>query len=315
MIEIPQIRDRFETQLAAGRTDRAVATISEAVDHAVDGGVPASVAPLVSRVLADVVATGHAATGAAWIERLLAELPEPQGPTDRVGVLRGRLLSAYSGLLRTQRRPSEALEAQEEAIALLGDRVTAVQRTTLDHDRSVLLADLGVLDQAVAGLVAAREAFLDARDRVGVAASCHNLAFVLHDMGALDDAVEYLNEAREIFLATGMAEEAAACDQNLGVVLYDAGRLDEAGRRFTAARKRFADNDALVGVAECEANLATVLGALGRDDVAERHRRRAELAGVGMPTVPGTSSQIPAVESGIDGAPSQSPVRSGNASA
>ena len=111
--------------------------------------------------------------------------------------------------------------------------------TTLRHDRAVVLAELGHSEDAVAGLVAAREGFLGERDRLGVAACDHNLSFVLHDLGAFDDAIEYLTEARDIFLAIGMDEEAAACDQNLGVVLYDLGRFEEAGRRFAVAAEQW----------------------------------------------------------------------------
>ncbi len=245
---------------------------------------------LVCSELTSLVADGRATTALGFVDRLLGLVDPDRNPGQT-----GRLLAARASVLRTLRRYEDALEAETRAIACLADRAPEGVMTTLRHDRSVLLAELGYADEAVTGLVAAREAFLGARDRVGVAASDHNLSFVLHDLGALDDAIEYLTEARDIFLAIEMFEEAASCDQNLGVVFYDLGRLADAGRRFAVAHRRFTDNEAWTSAGECDANLSTLLTTMGQTDEAERYRQRAEKAGVGIPLVPGASSQTPAV--------------------
>lgn len=281
---------RFHSFIDAARPDAATALLDDAVEAAVDAGAFATATSLATQSVAPLVAADRWRGALKIVDRVLEVVDATEHP-----VLRGRLLAARSGLLRTPRRYVEALENQADAIALLEGRASEVELTTLRHDRAVLLADVGHADEAVAGLVAAREAFLGMRDQVGVAASDHNLGFVLHDLGALDDAIEYLTEARDIFLAIDMPEEAASCDQNLGVIFYDANRLTDAGRRFAVARHRFVECDAHRSAAECDANVSTLLTTMGRPDEAVRYRRRAEAVGVGLPTAPGTSTQTDAV--------------------
>ncbi len=209
--------------------------------------------------------------------------------------LQGKLWAARSSALRAAGRTAEAIDASQEAVALLEGRAPDSVVATLRHDRAVLLAEDSHPEEAIAGLVQAREAFLAARDRLGVAACDHNLSFVLHDLATFDDAMEYLTEARDIFLAIDMAEEAAACDQNLGVVLYDLGRFEEAGRRFAVARHRFTEVGAERSAGECDSNLATLLETMGHADEAQTYRRRAADAGVDAPLDMGMSGQVPAV--------------------
>lgn len=290
MNRITAIHARLTELLAAGRVDDACRFVVRCVDEALDAGMLADAALLARRSSGPLVEAGRWSVALAVIDAVLECDPDGADP-----VRRGRLLAARAGILRVPRRSREALEAQTEAIALLDGRVPGPAMTTLRHDRAVLLAELGLVEDAVVALVAAREAFLGLRDRVGVAACDHNLGFVLHDLGAWDDAIEYLTEARDIFVAVDMAEEAAACDQNLGVVFFDCGRLRDAGRRFAVAHHRFEACGAKVSAAECDANLATLLTAMGQADEAMRYRNRAESAGVGMPTAPGTSAQVAAV--------------------
>lgn len=301
--------EKVQAHLEAARVDEAVARLDRTIGDLLAAGAVRSATSVLAHVAAPLVAVGRWSTVTALLDAALDAASTETHPQTR-----GRLLAIRAGVLRTPRRFSEALADQNEAITLLADRAPEDVVTTLGHDRAVLLADLGRADEAVSGFVAAREAFLGIRDRVGVAACDHNLGFVLHDLGALDDAAEYLTEARDIFLAIGMPEEAASCDQNLGVIFYDADRLAEAGRRFAVARHRFAECDARHSAAECDANISTLLTTMGRADEAARYRRRAEDAGVGIPSPPGTSTRQPAV---VTDAPSedQSPSRTGTASA
>lgn len=290
MNRITAINARVTELLAAGRIDDACRFVVRRLDDALDAGARHDAALLARRTSGPLVEAGRWSVALAVVDAVLECDADTTDPVDR-----GRLLAVRAGLLRVPRRSREALEAQTEAISLLEGRVAASAMTTLRHDRAVLLAELGWVEDAVVALVAAREAFLGLRDQVGVAACDHNLGFVLHDLGAWDDAIEYLTEARDIFLAIDMTEEAAACDQNLGVVFYDGGRLREAGRRFAVAHHRFEACGAVVSAAECDANLATLLTTMGQTDEAARYQARAESAGVGLPTTPGTSAQVAAV--------------------
>lgn len=285
-----QIIARVLELIEDSRFDDACELLDAALKVALDRGTPRAVTALLGATAPTLAESCGPQRALSLVDRVLESVDADLDP-----IARGRLLAQRSGLLRGPRNFEAALADQSEAIALLEGRVSDETLTTLRHDRAVILADLGYLDEAVTGLVAAREAFLGMRDRVGVAASDHNLGFVLHDLGALDDAIEYLTEARDIFLAIDMPEEAASCDQNLGVVLYDAGRLADAGRRFAVAHHRFIENEAFHSAAECDANVSTLLTTMGRPDEAARYRRRAQDAGVGIPTVPGSSSQTPIV--------------------
>lgn len=279
-----------EARVDAARVDDACVIVRRLVATALEREAWRTTASVIGQATGPLVSVGRWDAALELVDEALEGIAAERAP-----VARGRLLAARSGLLRTPRRYAEALEDLTAAIELLDEHVTEAVITTLRHDRAVLLADLGHADDAVTGLVAAREAFLGMRDRVGVAASDHNLGFVLHDLGVLDDAIEYLTEARDIFLAIDMGEEAASCDQNLGVVLYDANRLADAGRRFAAAHHRFVECDATVSAAECDANVSTLLTTMGQPAEAARYRRRAEASGVGIPTAPGTSSQLPSI--------------------
>ncbi len=236
-------------------------------------------------------ADGQADEVLARLDALLREA------ADRGGLpgVQGKLWAARSSALRADGRTTEAIDASQEAVALLEGNAPDSVVATLRHDRAVLLAEAGHPEEAITGLVQAREAFLSERDRLGVAACDHNLSFVLHDLATFDDAIEYLTEARDIFLAIDMAEEAAACDQNLGVVLYDLGRFEEAGRRFAVAHHRFSEVGADRSAGECDSNLATLLETMGHPDEAETYRRRAADAGVAAPLDVGMSGQVPAV--------------------
>ncbi len=254
-----------------------------------DASSPATV--LLCLAVNEFVSHGHAALAL----RMLDHFDEATTGLLQAGN-RGKVLAARASTLRALGRSEDAHAITHDALEQLQYIAPPEALTALQHDQAVLCADMGDLDAAIDGLVAAREAFLGLRDRVGVAACNHNLSFVLHDLGAYDDALEYLTEARDIFLAIDMPHEAASCDQNLGVILYDMGRLEEAGRRFAVAQNRFTKTGALSSAAECDANLSALLKAMGHDDEAERYRLRAEQAGVGLPTTPGTSSQIPVVK-------------------
>ena len=277
---------------ASGRDaiEDACRNLEGALRTTLDAGAVRPAARLFIRCVAPLAERDRIGFATRWLDALI-----DAAQTAHDSVTEGRVREARAGLLRTPRRYSEALDDQNAAIALLDGQVTEAEMITLRHDHAVLLADLGSADDAVTGLVAAREAFLGLRDRVGVAAADHNLGFVLHDLGMVDDAIEYLTEARDIFLAIDMPEEAASCDQNLGVVFYDAGRLTEAGRRFAVAHRRFAEHGAWHSAAECDANLATLLTTMGQTAEAATYRARAEAAGVGMPTSPGTSAQLTAI--------------------
>ncbi len=301
--------EKIQAHLQAARVDEAVALSVRTIEDLVAAEAVRSATTVLAHLAAPLVAAGHWSTVVALLDTVLDAASTRTHPQTR-----GRLLAIRAGVLRTPRRFTEALADQNEAIELLADRAPEDVVTTLGHDRAVLLADLGRADEAVTGFVAAREAFLGIRDRVGVAACDHNLGFVLHDLGALDDAAEYLTEARDIFLAIDMPEEAASCDQNLGVIFYDANRLAEAGRRFAVARHRFAECDARHSAAECDANISTLLTTMGRTDEAARYRLRAEDAGVGIPSPPGTSTQQPAVVADA-ASEDQLPSRAGTASA
>lgn len=301
---------KFRTAVDAGRIGRASGLIGEAIDEALEADAASTAGGLIALAAGPLGRAGRADRALDLLDRVLAALDRASEP-----LLCGRLLAARSGLLRSVRRYAEAYDDQSEALMLCEAHGTEAMLTTLRHDRAVAAGEIGDRDAAVSGLVAAREAFLGMRDRVGVAAADHNLGFLLHDLGALDDAVEYLTEARDIFLAIDMPEEAAACDQNLGVVFYDAGRLTEAGRRFAVAYHRFAENGATTSAAECEANLSTLLTTMGRSEEAARYRARAERAGVGIPTAPGTSSQTAAVTDVAREPSVQSRSTSGSASA
>lgn len=301
---------QFDALIDASRPDEACALLDEAIDDALEAGAIRTATSWACRAAAPLGGSQRSDRVLRWIERIL-----DHADPNRDRVARGRLLAARAGLLRAPRRFAEALDDQTEAIESLQGAVSEEALTTLRHDRAVLLAEVGRPEPAVTGLLAAREAFLGMRDRVGVAAADHNLGFVLHDLGSLDDAIEYLTEARDIFLAIDMPEEAASCDQNLGVVFYDANRLKEAGRRFAVAHHRFTSNEALTSAAECDANLSTLLTTMGRPDEAARYRERAEAAGVGIPTAPGTSTELPAVELASGGDDVQFDGTSGSASA
>lgn len=202
---------------------------------------------------------------------------------------------ALSSAYRAAQQSHVALELLAQAEEVLRNLVPELVVATLHHDRAVLLSDLGQLDDAISGFVAAREVFLGSRDRLGVAAVDHNLGCALHDFGNFDDAVEYFQEARSIFLALHRAEEAAACDQNLGVVFFDLHRYEESGRRFAVARHRFDEIGARHSAGECDYNLGVLLEIMGREDEAARYRARAALAGVNAPVEMGLSGQVPVV--------------------
>jgi tetratricopeptide (TPR) repeat protein len=289
--DLEAIHRRIESALDAGADTDLLAYLDAEVEARLDAGNLPGATTVVCGVVSPLLAHGRAADALDRIDRLL-EACDPDA--DRAQ--QGRLWAARSSALRALQQLGDALEAERSAIALLDGIAPERAMTTLRHDRAVVLAELGHSEDAVAGLVAAREAFLGERDRLGVAACDHNLSFVLHDLGAYDDAIEYLTEARDIFLAIGMDEEAAACDQNLGVVLYDLGRFEEAGRRFAVAHHRFSSAGARRSGGECDANLATLLTTMGHLEEAERYRLRAAEVGVALPLAPGMSGQVPAVE-------------------
>lgn len=263
------------------------------LDAFLDAGDLRSATTITCAAVSPLLVHGRASDALERIDRVLVGI---DGDDHRS--LRGRLWAARSSALRALQRLGEALDAARSAIEMLDGIAPEHVLTTLRHDRAVILAELGHAEDAVTGLVAAREAFLGERDRLGVAACDHNLSFVLHDLAAYDDAIEYLAEARDIFLAIGLDEEAAACDQNLGVVLYDLGRFEEAGRRFAVAHHRFSTAGAERSGGECDANLATLLTTMGHLDEAERYRVRAAEVGVALPLAPGMSGQVPAIDVG-----------------
>lgn len=277
--------------LAGGKVTEGLERLDRAIDTLVDQGDFRAAARLLGRTSGELLAAGLAAE----VLTRNAALTKATTAHDGTEGLRGRLWAARSTALRADGQILEAIDASQEAVALLDGRAPESVVTTLRHDRAVLLAEAGHPEEAITGLVQAREAFLSERDRLGVAASDHNLSFVLHDLATFDDAMEYLNEARDIFLAIGMVEEAAACDQNLGVILYDLGRYEEAGRRFAVARHRYDSVDARRSAGECDSNLAALLDVMGHPDEAETYRRRATERGVDAPLEPGLSGQVPVV--------------------
>ena len=265
-------------------------------------------------VLATAMATGRVRLGARSSREIGSLLVGSDRPDDAVReletvrqwiasyegteILTGLQDVALAAALRAANRSADALHALAQGQRALLGRVPESIAMTLRHDQSVLLADLGRTDEAIAGFVASREAFLGERDRLGVAAADHNLGYVLHDLGNFDDAIEYLQEARNIFLALDRPEEAAACDQNLGVIFFDLGRFEEAGRRFAVAHHRYEEVHARRSAGECDYNLGALLRSLGRDGEADPYEARAAAAGVEAPLDIGLSGQVAAVPIG-----------------
>ena len=291
MTNLEAIQLRIETALETGADDDALAVLDAEIDACLEADNRRGATTIICATVSPLLAHGRASEALDRIDRLLEVIG-----TAELRALQGRLWAARSSALRALQQLGDALDAERSAISLLDGIAPERVLATLRHDRAVVLAELGHAEDAVTGLVAAREAFLGERDRLGVAACDHNLSFVLHDLGVYDDAIEYLTEARDIFLAIGMEEEAAACDQNLGVVLYDLGRFEEAGRRFAVAHHRYTSAGARRSGGECDANLATLLTTMGHLDEAERYRLRAAEVGVGLPLAPGLSGQVPVVD-------------------
>lgn len=155
---------------------------------------------------------------------------------------RARALARLAVGLQDRQRPSEALDAIDEARAAFFASGDSQGEVLCDRLAARLLLALGRPLDASKRLAAARRQLLDGHSDPAELASCEQqLAAVLHALGRHDDVVGLLISARELFTKADHQREAGVCDNDLGVLRARAGEPDAALDHFSDARESFRD--------------------------------------------------------------------------
>jgi tetratricopeptide (TPR) repeat protein len=175
---------------------------------------------------------------------------------------RARALARLAVGLQGRQRPTEALEAIDEAREAFFASGDSQGEILCDRLAARLLLALGRPLDASKRLTAARRKLLDGQSDPAELASCEQqLAMVLHGLGRDRDVATLLVSARELFTKADQLREAGVCDNDLGVLRAKAGALDVALDHFADARACFADSsvDSAVDLASVAFNEALVL--------------------------------------------------------
>jgi tetratricopeptide (TPR) repeat protein len=155
---------------------------------------------------------------------------------------RARALARLAVNLQGRQRPTEALDAIEEARSAFFASGDSQGEILCDRLAARLLIGLGRPLDASKRLTAARRQLLDGQSDPAELASCEQqLAGVLHTLGRDRDVVSLLVSARELFTKADQRREAGVCDNDLGVLRAKAGDLTGAMDHFADARDCFAD--------------------------------------------------------------------------
>ena len=156
---------------------------------------------------------------------------------------RARALARLAVNLQDRQRPTEALEAIDEARSAFFASGDSQGEILCDRLAARLLLALGRPLDASKRLSAARRKLLDGQSDPAELASCEQqLASVLHTLGRDRDVATLLVSARELFAKADQRRDAGVCDNDLGVLRAKAGEHAVALDHFADARESFGES-------------------------------------------------------------------------
>ena len=152
-------------------------------------------------------------------------------------------------------RVRDALQAARTAIDESAGAGTDV-RSIVEMSSSVVVAEAGFVDEALAGL----EALAATRHGVDLGRARLQIGYVLHHAGRLHEALAEFDVSERLFVGGGERRDRFRVHQNRGLVLLQQGRLDEAASDFERAEALADELGMVAAQAQSVANLAVLHG-------------------------------------------------------
>lgn len=152
-------------------------------------------------------------------------------------------------------RVRDALEAARTAIDESAGAGLDV-RSIVEMSSSVVVAEAGFVDEALAGL----EALAATREGVELGRARLQIGYVLHHAGRLHEALAEFDVSERLFVRGGESRDRFRVHQNRGLVLLQQGRLDEAASDFERAEVLADELGMVAAQAQSVANIAVLHG-------------------------------------------------------
>jgi tetratricopeptide (TPR) repeat protein len=250
-----------------GRVDQACRTLGQAVELAVDAGLPELEAGVRGSLSTSLLAAGD--TGAARAQLVDAEQRATGAPLGRLLTQRA-LIDLHVGAL------DDARAALDEALPLLVAGGDDLARCRLLANRGVVHIWLGELRRAEADLTACHALAARLDQRMIAAGATHNLGVLHGRRGDVPTALEWFGRARVAFGEIGFPGRVlAALESDLCAVLLMAGLHREARAAADRATQAASASGNMLGHAEAELLLGQVCLAQTAYAEAEAAARRA----------------------------------------
>ena len=225
--------------------ERAVASLSDAVQHAVSNDLYASAERLATQALElppHTLGPADEARFLVWRARVRVGRRDPDLSPAAADIAAAQVLVDQAGdaaQLAEVRLAHGDLELRRgdntKAVEVLRDAVEVFRGVADAHGEARALMSLGTAHLFGGDHVDAHAAFVDALatsrdvgDRRGAAWATQNLAWVAYSAGQIDAAERYCAESRDTFEALGDRTGTAWADGLMGFVRYHQGRFDEA---------------------------------------------------------------------------------------